>query len=149
MTIIPDLPLFDSDDLTKERKKKVLVINDTDAMRQFLCTTLNDHGYEVYEASADDDVLIKTIDLHPDLILLDVGFPGVDSIAMIKHIREWSETPILVLSIQARETDKIEALDAGADDYITKPFSMFELAARLRAAIRHSISLQKTTSTLA
>jgi two-component system KDP operon response regulator KdpE len=144
--MIPDQPPAGSGDAANEHKKKVLIINDADAMRQFMRTLLNEHGYEVHEAAVSDDVITKTIDLHPDIILLDLGFPGVDSTAITQRIREWTEKPILVLAMQDGETDKIETLDAGADDYITKPFSMGELAARLRAAIRHSAYHQMTTS---
>jgi two-component system KDP operon response regulator KdpE len=145
--MIPEQPLVGSRDRASEHKKKVLIINDADAMRQFMRISLNEHGYEVHEAAVGDDVITKTIDLHPDLILLDLGLPGADSIRITQHIREWTGTPILVLGIQDRDRDKIEALDAGADDYITKPFSMGELAARLRAAIRHTTYHQMTTST--
>lgn len=144
--MLTDQPFAGSGDLPNERKKKVLIVNDVDAMRQFLHTSLDEHGYEVHEAAAGEDAITRTIDLCPDLILLDLVSPGIHGIAITQRIREWTQTPILVLAIQDRDQDKIEALDAGADDYLTKPFSMGELAARLRAAIRHTKNNQKLAS---
>jgi two-component system KDP operon response regulator KdpE len=80
---------------------------------------------------------LKTVDVQPDLIILDIGLPGIDGIEVTRRLREWTQTPIVILSVQNQDTDKIEALDAGADDYLTKPFSVGELTARLRVAMRH------------
>lgn len=118
-------------------KTKVLLVDDEHSIRRFLRTSLNAHGYEVHEAATGEDALLKTINVRPDLIILDLCLPGIDGIEVTKRIREWTQTPIVILSVQDRDTDKIEALDAGADDYLTKPFSVGELTARLRVAMRH------------
>ncbi|MFO7682950.1 MAG: response regulator transcription factor [Chloroflexota bacterium] len=119
------------------QKRKVLVVDDEHAIRRFLRTSLNAHGYEVHEAATGEDAILQTINIRPDLIILDLGLPGMDGIEVTKRIREWTQTPIVILSVQNQDTDKIEALDAGADDYLTKPFSVGELTARLRVAMRH------------
>lgn len=119
------------------QKTKILIVDDEHAIRRFLRTSLNAHGYEVHEATTGEDALLKTINVRPDLIILDIGLPGMDGIEVTKRLREWTQTPIIILSVQDRDTDKIEALDAGADDYLTKPFSVGELTARLRVAMRH------------
>jgi two-component system KDP operon response regulator KdpE len=134
----PDQPAVSSGELAGNQKAKVLIVDDADAVRQFLRTSLSAHGYEVHQAAAGEDAITKAIDLRPDLIILDLGFPGMDGIEVTQRIREWTQTPILVLGVQNQDTDKIEALDAGADDYMTKPFSVGELTARLRAAMRHT-----------
>jgi two-component system KDP operon response regulator KdpE len=118
--------------------KKVLIVDDEQAIRRFLRTSLNAHGYTVHEAATGEDAIIKAINIHPDLIILDLGLPGINGIEVTKRLREWSETPILILSVQDQDSDKIEALDAGADDFLTKPFSVGELAARMRVAMRHA-----------
>lgn len=119
-------------------KTKVLVVDDEHAIRRFLRTALDAHGYEVHEAATGEDAILQTINLRPDLIILDLGLPGIDGIEVTRRIREWSQTPIIILSVQNQDTDKIETLDAGADDYLTKPFSVGELTARLRVAMRHT-----------
>lgn len=126
--------LNDSPDMPKT---KILVVDDEHSIRRFLRTSLDAHGYEVHEAATGEDALLKTINVRPDLIILDLGLPGIDGIEVTKRIREWTQTPIIILSVQDRDTNKIEALDAGADDYLTKPFSVGELTARLRVAMRH------------
>jgi two-component system KDP operon response regulator KdpE len=120
------------------QKTKVLIVDDEHAIRRFLRTTLDAHGYEVHEAATGEDAILKAINIRPDLIVLDIGLPGIDGIEVTRHIREWTQTPIVILSVQNQDTDKIEALDAGADDYVTKPFSVGELTARLRVAMRHA-----------
>lgn len=120
------------------QKTKVLVVDDEHAIRRFLRTSLNAHGYEVHEAATGEDAILQTINVRPDLIILDLGLPGIDGIEVTRRIREWTQTPIVILSVQNQDTDKIEALDAGADDYLTKPFSVGELTARLRVAMRHA-----------
>ncbi|MBK7895503.1 MAG: response regulator transcription factor [Candidatus Promineifilaceae bacterium] len=122
---------------TNLQKTKVLIVDDDHAIRRFLRTSLTAHGYEVYTTATGEDAIIQTINVQPELIILDLGLPGIDGIEVTKRIREWSQTPIVILSVQNQDTDKIEALDAGADDYLTKPFSMGELTARLRVAMRH------------
>jgi two-component system KDP operon response regulator KdpE len=119
------------------QKIKVLVIDDEHAIRRFLRTSLLAHGYQVVEAATGEDGIIRAVNEQPDLIILDLGLPGIDGIEVTRRIREWSQTPILILSVQDNDTDKIEALDAGADDYLTKPFSVGELTARMRVAMRH------------
>jgi two-component system KDP operon response regulator KdpE len=116
----------------------VLIVDDEHAIRRFLRTSLNAHGYEVYEAATGEDAILKTVNIRPDLIIMDLGLPGIDGIEVTRRIREWTQTPIVILSVQNQDTDKIEALDAGADDYLTKPFSVGELTARLRVAMRHA-----------
>jgi two-component system KDP operon response regulator KdpE len=120
------------------QKTKVLIVDDEHAIRRFLRTSLDAHGYEVHEAATGEDAILKAINIRPDLIVLDIGLPGIDGIEVTRHIREWTQTPIVILSVQNQDTDKIEALDAGADDYVTKPFSVGELTARLRVAMRHA-----------
>jgi two-component system KDP operon response regulator KdpE len=120
---------------------EVLIVDDEQAIRRFLRTSLNAHGYTVHEAATGEDAIIKAINVQPDLIILDLGLPGINGIEVTKRLREWSDTPILILSVQDQDSDKIEALDAGADDFLTKPFSVGELAARMRVAMRHA---QKT-----
>ena len=120
---------------------KVLIVDDEQAIRRFLRTSLTAHGYAVHEAATGEDAIIRAVSIQPDLIILDLGLPGINGIEVTRRLREWTETPILILSVQDQETDKIEALDAGADDFLTKPFSVGELAARMRVAMRHA---QKT-----
>jgi two-component system KDP operon response regulator KdpE len=119
-------------------KTKVLIVDDEHAIRRFLRTSLDAHGYEVHEATTGEDAILLTINLRPDLIILDLGLPGIDGIEVTKRLREWTQTPIIILSVQNQDADKIEALDAGADDFLTKPFSVGELTARLRVAMRHA-----------
>lgn len=130
-------PAVGFDELMKKQKTKVLIVDDEHAIRRFLRTSLDAHGYEVYEAATGEDAILQTINARPDLIILDLGLPGISGIDVTKRIREWTQTPIVILSVQNQDTDKIEALDAGADDYLTKPFSVGELTARLRVAMRH------------
>lgn len=119
------------------QKTKVLVVDDDHAIRRFLRTSLTAHGYDVHAIATGEDAILQTINVQPDLIILDLGLPGIGGIEVTKRIREWSQIPIVILSVQNQDTDKVEALDAGADDYLTKPFSIGELTARLRVAMRH------------
>jgi two-component system, OmpR family, KDP operon response regulator KdpE len=116
---------------------KVLVIDDEQAVRRFLRTSLNAHGYDIVETTTGEDGILAAINSQPDIIILDLGLPDIDGIAVTKRIREWSQTPIVILSVQDQDSAKIAALDAGADDYLTKPFSVGELMARMRVALRH------------
>jgi two-component system, OmpR family, KDP operon response regulator KdpE len=116
---------------------RILVIDDEKQIRRMLKTALAGYGYNIEDASSGQEGLSKITIFHPDLIILDLGLPDLDGIEVIKRLREWSQTPIIVLSVREDEEDKIRALDAGADDYLTKPFSMGELLARLRVALRH------------
>ncbi len=119
-------------------KAKVLVVDDEHAIRRFLRTSLTAQGYDVLEAATGEDAVLQAINAQPDLIILDLGLPDKSGIEVTRRIREWASTPILILSVQDQDIDKIEALDAGADDYLTKPFSVGELMARLRVAARHA-----------
>jgi len=116
---------------------RILVIDDEKQIRRMLKTALTGYGYDIAEAPSGQEGLNQTAIFHPDLIILDLGLPDLDGIEVIKRLREWAQTPIIVLSVREDEEDKIRALDAGADDYVTKPFSMGELLARLRVALRH------------
>lgn len=120
-----------------ESHLRVLVVDDELAIRRFLRTSLQAHGYAVFEAHTGEDAIVEVTAKRPDLVILDLGLPEVDGIEVIKRIRQWSEVPILILSVQDQEQQKIAALDMGADDYLTKPFGIGELMARMRAAIRH------------
>ncbi|OPY56155.1 MAG: KDP operon transcriptional regulatory protein KdpE [Pelotomaculum sp. PtaU1.Bin035] len=126
-----------------ENKKgaRILIIDDEKQIRRLLKVTLDGHGYEVEEAASGQDGLDQAAARKPDLIVLDLGLPDMDGLEVIKRLREWSRTPVIILSVREQEKDKIAALDAGADDYVTKPFSMGELLARIRAALRHAAGL--------
>jgi len=115
----------------------VLLIEDEMQMRRFLRATLQSHEYQLVEATTARDGLAQAAGRNPDVILLDLGLPDGDGIDLTRRIREWSKVPIIVLSARGREEDKVAALDAGADDYLTKPFGVGELLARLRVALRH------------
>jgi two-component system KDP operon response regulator KdpE len=116
----------------------VLVVEDEIQMMRFLRTALTARGYRVVEAETAREAMVAATTHNPEVILMDLGLPDGDGIELTRHIREWSRVPILVLSARGREDDKVLALDAGADDYLTKPFGMNELLARLRVALRHA-----------
>lgn len=118
---------------------RILVVDDEQAIRRFLRTALSVHGHTVYEAVDGEEGLRAILQHRPDVIFLDLGLPDMDGIDIIRRLREWSQTPIIVLSVREQERTKIEALDAGADDYLTKPFSMGELMARMRVALRRTL----------
>jgi two-component system, OmpR family, KDP operon response regulator KdpE len=115
----------------------VLLIEDEAEIRRFLRTSLPARGYRLYEATTGSDGLAQAKARNPDIILLDLGLPDVDGTEVIRQVREWSAIPILVLSAREQEQAKVAALDLGADDYVTKPFGVNELLARMRAALRH------------
>jgi two-component system, OmpR family, KDP operon response regulator KdpE len=117
---------------------RVLVVDDERAIRRYLHAALNAQGYTVFEASTGREALDRAVADRPDLVILDLGLPDIDGVEVTRLLREWTHTPIIILSVREQETDKISALDAGADDYLTKPFSSGELLARMRAALRHS-----------
>jgi two-component system KDP operon response regulator KdpE len=117
---------------------RVLVVEDDAALRALLVATLPAHGYRVLEASTAAVALRVAEEYVPDLILLDLGLPDLDGVECIRRIRGWSALPIVVLTARGQEAAKVEALDAGADDYVTKPFGLPELLARLRVALRHA-----------
>jgi two-component system KDP operon response regulator KdpE len=122
----------------RESGLKVLVIDDEQAIRRFLRVALTSQGHKVIEAETAGTGISAVTNERPDLIILDLGLPDLDGIEVVRRLREWSTTPIIVLSVRGHEDDKIAALDAGADDYITKPFATGELAARMRVALRHA-----------
>ncbi len=119
----------------------VLLIEDEPQMRRFLRASLESHDYRLVEAATAREGLTQTTGRNPDVILLDLGLPDGDGIDLTRRIREWSATPIIVISARGKEQDKIAALDAGADDYLTKPFGVGELLARLRVALRHAATV--------
>jgi len=116
----------------------VLIIDDEPPIRKFLRATLAAHGYRINEAASGKDALIQAGMQPPDVVILDLGLPDVDGLDVTRQLREWTTVPIIVLSARGQETDKIAALDAGADDYLTKPFGVGELMARIRVALRHA-----------
>lgn len=120
--------------------KRILIVDDERAIRRFLRLILEAHGYAVLEAVDGQEALQLTATQRPDLLLLDLGLPDIDGVEVLRRLREWTGVPVIVLSVWEREEDKIAALDAGADDYLTKPFGAGELLARIRAALRRSIS---------
>lgn len=124
-----------------EDKVRVLVVDDEPAIRRFLRASLVAHSYEIFEAGTGQEALSGAIAHHPDLIILDLGLPDIEGIEVTRRLREWSQIPIIILSVRERESEKIAALDAGADDYLTKPFGIGELIARMRTAMRHSAPL--------
>ncbi len=117
-------------------KPLVLVVEDDAAVRNLISTTLETHDYRYHTAPNGKDAILEAASHNPDVVLLDLGLPDIDGIEIIKKIRSWSNMPIIVISARSEDTDKIEALDAGADDYLTKPFSVEELLARLRVTFR-------------
>jgi two-component system KDP operon response regulator KdpE len=116
----------------------VLVIDDEPQIRRLLRVTLEANGYTVIDAANGQDGIVQAAQGRPEIILLDLGLPDLDGIEVLKRIREWSRAPIIILSVRDRENDKIAALDAGADDFVTKPFGSGELLARLRTTLRRS-----------
>jgi two-component system, OmpR family, KDP operon response regulator KdpE len=122
--------------LVAENKLCVLVIDDEPAIRRFLRVTLSFQGYKVIEAPTGQQGVSEAVAGKPDLIILDLGLPDIDGVEVTRLLRQWTATPIIILSVRSSEKDKIAALDAGADDYLTKPFGTGELMARLRAAAR-------------
>jgi two-component system KDP operon response regulator KdpE len=118
---------------------RVLIVDDEPAIRTFLRASLTAHGYLVFEAADGREALTAASAHRPELVILDLGLPDMDGIAVTRSLREWAEAPIIILSVRGQETDKIAALDAGADDYLTKPFGTGELLARMRVARRRSV----------
>ena len=119
-------------------ERTVLVIDDEAPLRRLLRLTLEPHGYKIFEAGNGQLGLQEAAARRPDVIILDLGLPDMDGVAVLKRLREWSQTPVLVLSVRDREADKVAALDNGADDYLSKPFGTEELLARLRAVQRRA-----------
>ncbi len=118
--------------------QRVLVVDDEQAIRRFLRVALSSQGYAVVEASSGQEGLSAANSQKPAVVILDLGLPDIDGVEVIRLLRQWSQIPIIILSVRGSESDKIAALDAGADDYLTKPFGVGELLARLRAALRRT-----------
>ena len=123
-----------------ESGPRVLVVDDEPAIRRFLRTSLTAHDYAVFEAVNGKEALTAVAAHRPDLVILDLGLPDLDGIEVTRRLREWTPIPIIMLTVQEQEAAKIAALDAGADDYVTKPFGMGELLARMRVALRRAAS---------
>src|SRR5512139_75386 len=121
-----------------EEKELILLIEDEPQMRRFLRITLQSQGYRLVEAVTAQEGLMQASTRNPDVVLLDLGLPDLDGLEVAKRLREWTQTPIIVISAREQELDKVKALDAGADDYLTKPFNAGELLARIRVALRHA-----------
>lgn len=117
-------------------KLQVLIVEDDAPIRNLISTTLKTHDYKYLTAKSGEEAIIEASSHNPDVMFLDLGLPDIDGVEIIKRIREWSNMPIIVISARSEDEDKIEALDAGADDYLTKPFSVEELLARLRVMQR-------------
>jgi two-component system KDP operon response regulator KdpE len=115
-----------------------LVIDDEPQIRRLLRITLEANGYHVFDAATGQEGIVQAAQRLPDIVLLDLGLPDLDGIAVLKRLREWSRAPVIVLTVRDREKDKIDAFDAGADDYVTKPFGTGELLARLRVILRRA-----------
>jgi two-component system KDP operon response regulator KdpE len=121
---------------------RILVVDDELAIRRYLRTSLSAHDYQVFEAHNGREAVQQVLSNRPDLVILDLGLPDMSGVEVTRYLREWSQIPIIILSVRAHEDDKILALDAGADDYLTKPFSSGELMARIRVAMRRSLAIE-------
>ncbi|MCM2358543.1 MAG: response regulator [Geobacteraceae bacterium] len=124
---------------TSTNLPRILVVDDEAAIQRFLRTALDTGEFSLHQAENGHAALAAAVAARPDIILLDLGLPDMDGVEVIRRIREWSQVPIIVLSVREREDDKVKALDAGADDYLTKPFGVAELLARIRVALRRSL----------
>jgi two-component system KDP operon response regulator KdpE len=123
-----------------ETNQRILVVDDEAPIRRYLRAALSAQGFTIYEAASGQEALNAVISNRPDIIILDLGLPDIDGIEVTRQLREWSQTPIIILSVRENEQDKIAALDAGADDYLTKPFGTGELMARMRVVMRRQSS---------
>ena len=128
-------------------KYLILVVEDDPSVKSLITTTLQMHEYRYVTASGGNAAIMQTTSHRPDIILLDLGLPDMDGVDVIKKVRTWSNVPIIVISARSEDTDKIDALDAGADDYLTKPFSVEELLARLRVTQRRLAIMQNENKT--
>ena len=126
-------------------REKILIVEDEKSIAHFISTILTANGYEAMRASTGAEAMSMISSHCPDLVILDLGLPDMDGVEVIKKIRTWSNLPIIVISARSEDTDKIDALDAGADDYLTKPFSVEELLARLRVTQRRLAVMQGET----
>jgi two-component system, OmpR family, KDP operon response regulator KdpE len=128
-----------SDEKKSVNLPRILVVDDELPIQRFLKTALDTGEFSLHQAENGHSALAAAVAIMPDIILLDLGLPDMDGVEVIERIREWSHVPIIVLSVREGEDDKVKALDAGADDYLTKPFGVGELLARIRAALRRSL----------
>lgn len=119
-------------------REKILVVEDEKSISHFISTVLNNNGYEAMQARSGAEAMSMISSHCPDLIILDLGLPDMDGLEILRQLREWSSLPVVVVSARSHERDKVDALDLGADDYLTKPFGTDELLARVRTAIRHT-----------
>ena len=126
-------------------KNSILVVEDDRPIRNLIITALKTHDYKYLEAENGTSAILEASSHNPDIVLLDLGLPDIEGVEVIKKIRMWSNMPIIVISARSEDTDKIEALDAGADDYITKPFNPLELVARVKSHLRRYMQLGSTT----
>ena len=117
---------------------QILIVDDEQQIRRFLRISLEANGYQIHETATGHDAILKTAQIRPDLIILDMGLPDMEGLEVLNRLREWTKTPVIILSVRDSDLDKVAALDAGADDYLTKPFSLDELMARIRTAQRHA-----------
>jgi two-component system KDP operon response regulator KdpE len=124
--------------MSEPEKTIALVIDDEPQIRRLLRVTLEANGYQVHDAATGQEGIVQAAQCRANVILLDLGLPDMDGVAVLKRLREWSRVPVIILSVRDRDAQKAAALDAGADDYVTKPFGTAELLARLRVALRHS-----------
>jgi len=129
--------------MVEQNNLRILVVDDEKSIRSFLKTSLSAYGYGVFEATKGKEALTESVSVHPDAIILDLGLPDMDGREVIAKIRKRTKTPIIILSVRDDPLEKIAALDAGADDYLTKPFSVGELLARLKAVMRRLLPLEK------
>jgi two-component system, OmpR family, KDP operon response regulator KdpE len=123
--------------MTMKESGRILVIDDEIQIRRIIRLTLESHGFTILESSNGKDGLYKAASLRPDIVVLDLGLPDMDGVEVLKQIREWSKIPVIILSVRDEEKEKVKALESGADDYITKPFGVEELIARIHVALRH------------
>jgi two-component system KDP operon response regulator KdpE len=129
--------------MIEQNKLRILIVDDEQSIRGFLKTSLSAYGYAVFEAAEGKEALRESVSVHPDAIILDLGLPDMDGREVVARIRRRTKTPIIILSVRDDSSEKIAALDAGADDYLTKPFSVGELLARLNAVMRRLLPLGK------
>ncbi|MBP3966830.1 response regulator [Paenibacillus lignilyticus] len=124
--------------MTTTTGARILIIDDEPQIRKLLQVSLQAHHFDIHTAATGEDGVYQASIIHPDLIVLDLGLPDISGMEVLRRVREWSRIPVIVLTAKDREDDKIAALDSGADDYVTKPFGMGELLARIRVALRHA-----------
>ena len=125
-------------------REKILVVEDEKSISHFISTVLNSHGYEAIQARSGADALSIISSHCPDLVILDLGLPDMDGMEILRSIRSWSSLPVVVVSARSHEQDKVDALDLGADDYLTKPFNILELKARVWALLRRAAGIQRS-----